>query len=216
MRASLRLFWKPLRVGLLGLLLVVLTLGFAYWILKGNIHTVIPHKVYRSAQLDARLLRKVIKQYDIKSIINLRGAAVNSRWYQQEVATAKSLGVRHYDLGLSAYRLPRLDRLKKLVQLLQTVPKPVIVHCQGGADRAGLASAVALLLYNRSLGEAQGAVSLKYFAIFPKSVGRLVLPIYACYLKKGGFVSNQTRFLQWVNQTSLSPSRKNFSCQPAA
>src|SRR5437870_5021947 len=49
--------------------------------LSHNLHTVIPGRVYRSAQLSPDLLERVIGTYGIRTVINLRGCGDPSPWY---------------------------------------------------------------------------------------------------------------------------------------
>lgn len=183
-------------------LLIVVALGITYLLLRDNIHTVIPNAYYRTAQLDASQLTRFVHHYKIKSIINLRGLNPNKHWYQQEISTSKALGVKHYDISLHAYQLPTPKQFRLLVHLLLIAPKPVAMHCEGGADRTGLASAVVMLLNGAAIKTAWQQISIKYFCYEKNSVGRLVMPIYASWLKKNKLMSTRENFLRWVKQTN--------------
>jgi protein tyrosine/serine phosphatase len=62
----------------------------------------------------------------------------------------------------------------ELVQLMRDAPKPVLIHCQGGADRTGLASALYLAaIEKRSESAAKGQMSIIY--------GHIPLPITHAY-----------------------------------
>ncbi|MCB4771410.1 dual specificity protein phosphatase family protein [Ancylobacter sp. Lp-2] len=122
---------------------VVLLIGVYLGIeqLIGNFHTVVPGELYRSAQIDARELAGLQKDYGIKTVINLRGAS-NHSWYQDEVAESSRLGLTHIDFGLSAGRELTQPQVEQLIALMRDAPKPILVHCRGGADRSGIASAL--------------------------------------------------------------------------
>ena len=190
----------------IGFIVLLLGLGVAYLLLRNNIHPVIPGQVYRSAQLTPTRLAELIKSKKIKSVINLRGANPERHWYEAELATTRRLGVRYYNVRMHAYRLPKPATLRKLVLVLQAAPRPLVIHCEGGADRTGLASAVVLLLNNKSFTKARSEVSAWYFAYSPKSVGRLVLPFYRRWLKQHGFHSTRQHFLEWVADVSFQKS----------
>lgn len=112
--------------------------GFYYW---GNFHALVPGVAYRSAQLEPSRLAMVIKDYNIKSVLNLRGKSDSSNWYMDEVRVTEELGVRHESWKISALRHVSPKELSEILAVLDQLPKPVLIHCQGGADRTGLISA---------------------------------------------------------------------------
>jgi protein tyrosine/serine phosphatase len=119
--------------------------GGAYWgaiQYQGNFHAVSEGQFYRSAQLAAGELRSAIHEHGIRSILNLRGAHPGEAWYDDEVAVSQALGVAHYDYGLSAYRVVTNGQISEILDILRYAPKPLLVHCKSGADRAGLVSAL--------------------------------------------------------------------------
>jgi protein tyrosine phosphatase (PTP) superfamily phosphohydrolase (DUF442 family) len=109
-----------------------------------NLRTVVPGQAYRAAQMSTNALARCIRTYGIKSILNLRGKNESYRWYNGETQTAEKLNVAHYDFGISAGQELLVQDLDKIAQLLREARKPVLIHCQGGADRSGLASAIYL------------------------------------------------------------------------
>jgi protein tyrosine phosphatase (PTP) superfamily phosphohydrolase (DUF442 family) len=133
-----------------GLLIVSLPLviGLAafviYAVANHNLHTVSPGLVYRSGQMDAAALNRIITERGIKTIINLRGSSTNNDWYQVETNTATQLGTRHYDFSLSASREVSDAEMEQILAVMQTAPKPVLIHCKNGADRSGLVGALYL------------------------------------------------------------------------
>jgi len=109
---------------------------------QGNFHPVTHREAYRSAQLDRDELKFYIRNFAIRSIINLKGKAVDGPMYDEEIATCRDMGVRHYDLGLSAGKKPSSHEIEKLLKLFRIAPRPVLIHCRAGADRSGLAAAL--------------------------------------------------------------------------
>ncbi len=144
--APRRRFRIPRAVKATGLALLVFVLSagafFGSLQLDGNIHVVEPGQLVRSAQLSKSGFARVIRKDGIKSIVNLRGAHPGAGWYDNEVAVSDSLGVTHYDYGISAEHVVTPKQIDDILHLLRTAPKPVLIHCQGGADRSGLVAAL--------------------------------------------------------------------------
>lgn len=190
------------RIGIT-LLVIVLSLFLVYLSLRNNIHTVTPNQLYRSAQLSPERLERLVRQRNIKTVINLRSFNPQHEWYRDEVSVSQLMGINHYDISLSAYHLPEPAQLKRLIQLLQTAQRPILVHCQGGADRTGFAVAMWILMNGGSLIQAEHAFSPWYFVVRSDSLGKLVLPIYIKWLKKRQYETNSQHFLQWVSEAQL-------------
>lgn len=135
---------RTLKATGLTLLVAVLSIGAYFGSLQidGNIHAVEPGRLYRSAQLGRSGFEHVIEKDGIRTILNLRGAHPGAGWYDTELAVSDSMGVKHYDYGISAEHMVTPTQIDSILQILRTAPKPILVHCQGGADRSGLVSAI--------------------------------------------------------------------------
>jgi protein tyrosine/serine phosphatase len=105
-----------------------------------NIHDVVPGVVVRSAQLSPTDLQVLIDQDHIASVLNLQGASPGSDWYDQELKVTSKANVAHLDFGLSSGREVPVETAEELIQVMREAPKPLLIHCWGGADRTGLAS----------------------------------------------------------------------------
>jgi protein tyrosine/serine phosphatase len=108
----------------------------------GNVHVVEPGVIYRSAQLSGNRLNEVARQYGIKSVLNLRGDNHGHGWYDDEIRAAKASGLVHLDYGISAQREVTLAQMREILQVVANAPKPLLIHCNAGADRTGLISAI--------------------------------------------------------------------------
>jgi len=68
----------------------------------------------------------------------LRGENPKQAWYQGEVETSRQLNIKHYDVSLNSHKTPSPQQLTLLKNILETAPKPLLIHCRAGADRTGL------------------------------------------------------------------------------
>jgi protein tyrosine/serine phosphatase len=107
-----------------------------------NFHVVDAGRVYRSAQPTAGELEAVIDVLGIRTVLNLRGPNAGKAWYDVEAAICAEKDVRLVDVALSARWLPPPDRLAEVIDALKTAEYPMLIHCNGGADRTGMVSAV--------------------------------------------------------------------------
>ncbi|WP_414088379.1 dual specificity protein phosphatase family protein [Rhizobium sp. BR 314] len=117
---------------------------YAHMVWTTNFHPVIEGEVYRSSQPSAETIAQFQKQYGIKTIINLRGDNSGHHWYDNEVAEAKQLDINHIDFRMSSARELTQEQAEQLVAIMRDAPKPILIHCQAGSDRTGLASALYL------------------------------------------------------------------------
>lgn len=109
---------------------------------ESNFHTVSPGVLYRSAQPGKAELKAAVSEYGIRSVLNLRGANAGSPWYDDEIAAAGELGLAHFDYPLSARRFVTSTQIAEILEIVRRAPKPLLIHCKSGADRAGLVAAL--------------------------------------------------------------------------
>jgi protein tyrosine phosphatase (PTP) superfamily phosphohydrolase (DUF442 family) len=174
-----------------------------YRLFGTNLHTVEPGSVYRCAQLDAGSLAKVIRSKGIRTVINLRGACDPWPWYWDEARTTHALQVNQEDLAMSAGRMPSINELKRLVEILDQAEPPLLLHCRRGADRTGLASAIVRLLRSKDdLATARKQLGPTYGHL---PVGRPAyldrfFDSYAEWLAAQGQEHSPPLFRQWVEK----------------
>ena len=162
----------------LGGALGAVVLGLAVWLtalhFNGNFHAVVPGALYRSAQPSEADIGRYRAAYGIRTIVNLRGAHPGAPWYDAELAAAARHGIDHVDFRMSARRDLSQADAARLVALLARAEKPILIHCQAGADRSGLAAALYLAaVAGGSEGAAEWQISLRY--------GHVSLPVIPEY-----------------------------------
>jgi protein tyrosine/serine phosphatase len=155
--------WRRRACAALLLLVAGLSVHVVETIYHANFHAVAVGVAYRSGQMSAAQLTRAVQQYGIKSIVNLRGENPGSDWHQAEIATAAKLKVVYYDRGFGSGDQLTLEMMDDLVTVLRQAPKPVLIHCLGGADRSGLVSALyRFAMEGQTPGAACGELSLWY------------------------------------------------------
>lgn len=131
-----------------------------------NFYTLEPGGAYRSSQPTADQLRILIDAYKIRTIINLRGANPGQPWYDAETTICEKTGVKLADHRMSSKELPSGQVLADIVKTLQTADYPILIHCEGGADRTGaVCSIYRILIQHQSRSTALEELSPDYHHI---------------------------------------------------
>lgn len=156
---------KPYQLILALLLFISVPLGgyALFTVATGNFHEVAKGQVYRSAQLSPAELGEKVSRFGICSVLNLRGPNPDKDWYRKEIAFCETSGIRHYDIPLSAGKDVSLNQMNEITAILRTAPKPLLIHCLNGADRAAFGAALYHLAVEReSPSEASEELTMWY------------------------------------------------------
>lgn len=96
-------------------------------------------RVYRSGKLTASTMEAVVRDHEIKTIVDLGAWVDDPRGERLEAQTAKVLGVeRHvFDLVGDSTGDPN-DYLDALRLMSDPANQPVLVHCGAGTERTGV------------------------------------------------------------------------------
>jgi hypothetical protein len=172
-----------------------------YVLVGPNFHTVLPGAIYRCAQPSAAQLEWLVRRHGIRSVINLRGCCDPLPFYLNECRTTNRLNLSQEDIGLSANRLPSPQALRELVAVLERSEYPLLLHCNKGADRTGLAAASALLLLTDTpLAKGRAQVGPRYGHL---PLGRTVhidrfFDLYEEWLGSRGLAHSRNTFRRWA------------------
>jgi len=129
-------------------------------VVRSNLQVVELGQFYRSGQMAGFKIDAVANRYEIKTMINLRGKQPDESWYRSEIAACARNDVLHYDLQWSMRKIPPPDSLAQLIAWIESEPRPILVHCQGGVHRAAMASVVYRLLRGDSEADARDELGL--------------------------------------------------------
>ncbi len=169
------------------------------YVFDSNLHAVIPGQVYRSAQPSEAEIDRWVPELGLRSIVNLRGAKGKDdrRWLAEEREATSRNGIEHVSLRMSSDDIPPAQTLRELVRILDTAPRPLLLHCRAGAERSGLASAIAVLLNGGDLAAAHAEFALdKGFVYLVNPRLPRVLDEYELWL--AGQPSTPDRFRTWA------------------
>jgi protein tyrosine phosphatase (PTP) superfamily phosphohydrolase (DUF442 family) len=158
-----------------------------------NAGPVLPGRLYRCNHPTPARLSAMVRRWGIRSVLNLRGPTGNgSDALSRE--RAGQLGLAFIDLPMSSGRPPPRERLLALIDALLALREPGLVHCKSGADRAGFAGAVFLLLQGAAVAEAMGQLSLRWGHLARSRAGVLDAVLRA-YAREG---EGQMGFAAWA------------------
>lgn len=164
-------------------------------LLWSNFATVLAGRLYRSNHPTPRRLGRLVRRHGIRSLINLRGACGNGSDALSRAEAAR-LGLLFIDAPLSSGRAPQRDEVLTLAAALRRSAEPILVHCKSGADRAGFAAALFLLLEGRSAAEALRQLSLRHGHWHRSRAGVLD----AFLLRYAREAEGRKPFLDWLRQ----------------
>jgi protein tyrosine phosphatase (PTP) superfamily phosphohydrolase (DUF442 family) len=182
----------------------------------GNVGTVEPGAIYRSAQLDADTLSRLIRAKGIRTVLNLRGPNPESWWYLPEREATLEAGATLVDVPMSSDYWLTPEQADELIALLDSAERPLLIHCQFGAERTGLVSSMATLLRPGStLAEARAQFS-PYYLFLPLEDGLVMqghLRQYEQWLAAEGREHQPETFREWFAR-SYRPGTPNRSLWP--
>ena len=152
--------------------------------------------VYRANQPSPSHLKEY-KRKGIKAILNLRGINKQSFCLLEEKA-CNDLELELISIPLSSSSAPQPEKILEVISILEKIPKPFVLHCKSGADRAGLVSAIYLIVQQKlSVTEAKKQLSFKYLHLDFTKTGILdyIFDVFSERLKIGNI-----DFVDWLKQ----------------
>ena len=157
-----------------------------------NLHQ-LDEMMWRSNQPSPKQVAAIAKM-GIKNILNLRGARQVGTW-QLEAEACEAHAIRLYDFSARSRAAPDKQMLYDARDLFASLEGPSLMHCKSGADRAGLMSALYMLVV-KQIGARQALtqLSFKYLHVKQAKTGLLdaFLASYIPYEDKG------MDFYDWV------------------
>lgn len=139
----------------------------------------------------------------IRTIVWLRGDRELGAFALEKDACEKA-GIRLVSLPLWSRAAPTREMIHDADRLFAEIDYPALMHCKSGADRAGLASALYLMLAcGRPASEAIGQLSARFGHIRSSRTGVLDLMLER-YIAEGE--AKGIGFLEWVDSPAFDPA----------
>ena len=165
----------------------------------------ISEQTYRSNQPFPWQILDDKNKRGIKTVINLRGVRNCSSFFLEK-ETCEKHNIKLINFPVTSRAAPKVETILAAKKLFNEVEYPIIMHCKSGADRAGLMSALYLILHkNVSVEEAKKQLSFKYLHIKHAKTG-ILDAFFDNYIKE----SKNNTFLDWV-KNDYDPEKLKLS-----
>ncbi|MBN8890301.1 MAG: protein tyrosine phosphatase [Acetobacteraceae bacterium SCN 69-10] len=160
-----------------------------------NFAEVIPGKLYRANHPTPGRLARLTQRLGLRTLINLRGhRACGSDALSRDAAAR--LGLDHIDMAFESRGAPHRERILRFHEIYRSMRTPALMHCKSGADRAGLASGLAILFEGGTAAQALGQLSWRFGHISRSSTGILD----AFFVHYAAVAEGRKPFLDWVRE----------------
>jgi protein tyrosine phosphatase (PTP) superfamily phosphohydrolase (DUF442 family) len=186
--------------------------GAGFWALRARYHG--PVRVVEvtpgllvAGQPEAAEWQDLLERHAVRSVINLRGPRPSERWYVDEVAACRGLGVARHDVRVKLDDWPPQHEVRRLVELLDAGPRPLLLHCKDGYDRSGWGAAVALALAGEPLERALERLAPTAGHVCRRDSCPLhrFFAEYAAWLERTGRNHDAAAFRQWILEAYCPP-----------
>ncbi|GAC1344374.1 MAG: tyrosine-protein phosphatase [Acetobacteraceae bacterium] len=158
-----------------------------------NFAEVLPGRLYRSNHPTPGHLAAAARRLQLRTLINLRGPRFcGSDALSRE--TARRLGLQHVDMAFESRGAPHRDRILRFAEILETLQTPALMHCKSGADRAGLASGLAIVIEGGTAAAALKQLSWRFGHWSRARTGILD----AFFVRYAAEAEGRIPFLDWV------------------
>jgi protein tyrosine/serine phosphatase len=158
-----------------------------------NLAAVIPGRLYRSNHPTPGHLAAAKKRLGLRTLVNLRGHRKCGSDALSREAAAR-LDLVHVDMAFESRGAPHRDRILRFAEIYRTIAFPALMHCKSGADRAGLASGLAIMFEGGTAAEALQQLSWRFGHWSRARTGVLD----AFFVRYAAQAEGRLSFLDWV------------------
>ena len=174
-----------------------------------NRHRVGTGALWRSAQPSPMDLAR-FRREGVRTVVSLRGGREHGSWPLQREACERH-GLKLVEFVLRSREAPSKETILSARDFFAGIEYPAVMHCKSGADRAGLAAALYLILHEgRPVAEAARQLSPRYGHFRFAKTG-ILDAFFARYLSEGE--AKGLDFLTWV-ETVYDPEALKRDFRP--
>lgn len=141
-----------------------ITSALAHIFFTNNLHEVRTHELFRSAEMKPAEMAAVVKERGIKTVLDVRaGPNQLSPEYTGEEKAVDDVGGKYLSFPMVGSRELSEESILNLLNLIDTIEPPLLVHCTSGTHRSGAVAAIWLMERDgASFDEAMKQLSAKY------------------------------------------------------
>lgn len=165
-------------------------------LLWSNWAVVEPGVLYRCNHPTPGRLVAAVRRYRLRTLINLRGAEARNGADALAREAAARIGLEVIDCSLQSRRAPARGDILALAEIYRGMRIPALIHCKSGADRAGLAAGLFVLVSGGTAAEALRHLSLR-FGHMRRSRAGVLDAFFDRYRREAEGVKP---FLEWVRE----------------
>lgn len=158
-------------------------------------------QAHRSAQPAPRDIARFAAA-GVRTIVSLRGGHEFGS-YPLEREACRRRGLAFREITLRSREAPSVETIEAVAELLHDIAYPALFHCKSGADRAGLMSALYLLLREgATIERAQKELALRFGHVRQAKTGVLdvFLELYADAEAAAKAQGETLDFMTWVRR----------------
>ena len=141
-----------------------ITSALAQILFSNNLHEVRANELYRSGEIVPGELAKIVKEKGIKTVLDVRADPKNlSRKYTGEEQAVTEVGATYLSFPMLGSKEMSKESILELLDLVQKIEPPLLVHCTSGTHRSGVVAVIWLMQRDGvSFDEAMKQLSAKY------------------------------------------------------
>jgi uncharacterized protein (TIGR01244 family) len=111
-------------------------------LVKDNLHEIVKNKFFRAGKMSKATLAKTIKKHKIKTVINL---CLNQDFSAGEETLVQAQGATYYHCPITGKEILSKQKITNFIEIYDKLESPVLVHCDSGTHRSGVATILWLL-----------------------------------------------------------------------
>lgn len=158
-----------------------------------NAAPVAPGLLYRCNHPTPGRLAALTRRWGLRTVITLRGPTGNGSDALAREA-AERLGLTVIDMAMDSRGAPQPERILRLAEIYRSMAAPALIHCKSGADRAGLAAGLFVLLQGGTAAAALRQLSWRFGHVRASRTG-ILDTFFLAYAREA---EGRVPFLEWV------------------